>query len=156
MINIDIPSYKKLDIEYIIFDYNGTLGFDGIVEEHTKSLLNKLSEKVKLYVLTADTNGNARKNLEGCNVELKIISKENGAQDKLKTIKELGTSKCIAIGNGYNDRLMLKHAELSICISSNEGCNVQAMSNSDIVINDINRCIELFIHTNRLIATLRG
>ncbi|MTI68909.1 MAG: haloacid dehalogenase [Firmicutes bacterium] len=155
MLKLNIPSYKMIEIKNLIFDYNGTLAKDGLVKDITKNKLNKLSEKVNIYVLTADTFNNAKKNLKDTNVNLHIISKENGTNDKGDFIKELGNKDSIAIGNGNNDIEMIKNAELGICILGDEGCSTFTMINSDLVIKNIDDCLNLFINPKRLIATLR-
>ncbi|KGG80723.1 haloacid dehalogenase [Caloranaerobacter azorensis H53214] len=156
MIEIDIPSYKQLKIKYVVFDYNGTLAVDGIISSATKQRLEKLSKKVKIYILTADTYGNVRENIKDVNVNFKIISQENGKIDKLNFIRELGAEHCIAVGNGNNDVLMLKEAQIGICIIGDEGCFTETIKNSDIIIKNINDCLDLLLNPNRLKATLRG
>ncbi|WP_427339342.1 HAD family hydrolase [Caloranaerobacter sp. DY30410] len=156
MIEVDIPSYKQLKIKYVIFDYNGTLAVDGIIRSEIKEKLKRLSEKVEVYVLTADTYGNVKENLKDVNVSLKIISQENGQIDKLNFVRKLGAEYCIAIGNGNNDMLMLKEAQIGICIIGDEGCFAETIKNSDIIIKNIDDCLELLLNPNRLKATLRG
>ncbi|WP_069650657.1 HAD family hydrolase [Caloranaerobacter ferrireducens] len=156
MIELDIPSYKQLKIKYVIFDYNGTLAVDGIMKSEIKEKLKKLSEKVEVYVLTADTYGNVKENLRDVNVNLKIISQENGKIDKLNFVKELGAEYCIAIGNGNNDMLMLKEVQIGIVIIGDEGCFVETIKNSDIITKNIDTCLDLLLNPNRLKATLRG
>lgn len=156
MIEVDIPSYKQLKIKYVIFDYNGTLAVDGIIRSEIKEKLEKLSEKVEVYVLTADTYGNVKENLRDVNINLEIISQENGKFDKLNFVKKLGVEYCIAIGNGNNDILMLKEAQIGIGIIGDEGCSVEAIKNSDIIVKNIDTCLDLLLNPNRLKATLRG
>ncbi|EOD01560.1 HAD family hydrolase [Caldisalinibacter kiritimatiensis] len=156
MIKIDIPSYKDISIKYLVFDYNGTLAADGKIDNGIKNKLNKLSEIIEIFVLTADTFGTVREYLKDTNVKLHIISKENGTQDKVDFIKNLGLENCVAVGNGNNDSLMLKEAGLGICILGKEGCATNTLLNSDLVIKSIEDCIELFFNTDRLKASLRG
>jgi len=156
MIEVKIPSYKDINIENVVFDYNGTIATDGIVDKKVKNKLVQLQNKVKVYVLTADTYGNVTNNLADTNLEVHIISKENGTEDKVNFIKKLGVSKCIAVGNGNNDFLMVREAEIGICIIGDEGCSTKTLINSQIATKNINDCLELLLNTNRLIATLRG
>ncbi len=156
MIYVNVPSYGELKIKYVIFDYNGTLATDGIIKEQIKQKIEKLSEIVDIYVLTADTYGTVRKSLNNSSISLHIINKENGSSDKLKFIKELNANDCVVIGNGNNDKLMLKDAQLSICILGDEGCSVNALKNSDILVKSVEDCLELLLKPNRLKATLRG
>lgn len=156
MIHISIPSYKDIKIKSVVFDYNGTLATDGIVDIDIKNKLKVLQKKVDVYVLTADTYGNVAKNLADTKLKVHIISKENGTDDKANFVRKLGSSTCIAVGNGNNDSLMIKEAEIGICIIGDEGCSTKALFNSQIVFKSINDCLELLLNTNRLIATLRG
>ena len=156
MIQIEIPSYKDIQIENVVFDYNGTLATDGIVDNNIKNKLEIIQKKVDVYVLTADTYGNVEKNLADTKLKVHIISKENGTDDKVNFIRKLGSSTCIAIGNGNNDKLMIKEAEIGICVIGDEGCSTKTLINSQIVVKNINDCVDLLLNTDRLIATLRG
>lgn len=156
MLKIDIPSYKNLRIENIVFDYNGTLATDGVVANRVKDKLNLLSQSLNVYVVTADTFGTVKENFKEENIDVHIISKVNGCEDKLNYIRKLGSDTCIAVGNGNNDYLMLKEAGLGIGILGNEGIGNKALINSDLVFKDIYDCIESLLNANRLKATLRG
>lgn len=155
MINIEIPSFKKLDIENIVFDYNGTLAVDGKLIKGVKENLIKLSKEVRVYVLTADTFGTVKENFKNMDINVHIISKENGTEDKLEFIKKIGSTNTIAIGNGNNDRLMLEESAIGICILGNEGLATQALLKGDIVLKDIMDVFSLIVNRKRLIATLR-
>lgn len=155
MLKLDIPGYKKINIKYIIFDYNGTIAVDGLVKDEIKDKIIKLKDIFDIYVLTADTYGNAKKELESLDVNFHIISKENGTEDKMNFIKKLGKNNCIAFGNGSNDCLMVKEAEIGICIMEQEGCSVITLMNSDLVVKDIEDGIDMLLKPKRLIANLR-
>ena len=71
-------------------------------------------------------------------------------------VEKLGAERCVAIGNGRNDRLMLEAAALGIAVMQQEGAAVEAMLAADIVVPDIGAALELLLHTRRLIATLRS
>lgn len=62
----------------------------------------------------------------------------------------------VAVGNGMNDRLMLRTAALGILVLGNEGTSVQALSSADIVVKDILDGLDLLLNPKRIIATLRG
>ncbi len=67
MLEIEIPGKGKINIENIVFDYNGTLALNGKLDEKAKSYLLKLKELVDIYILTADTYGTVIKECkEGC------------------------------------------------------------------------------------------
>lgn len=62
---IDIPGYKILSLDYLVLDYNGTIAADGVVPDDMKKRLRALADRFRIYVVTADTHGNARSECEG-------------------------------------------------------------------------------------------
>jgi soluble P-type ATPase len=67
----------------------------------------------------------------------------------------LGKEKCVAIGNGANDVLMLKQSAIGICVIGKEGASAEAVQHSDIVVYDVSNALDLLLYRKRLIATLR-
>lgn len=55
---IEIPGYKVLNLEYLVLDYNGTIAVDGLIPGNVRERLNRLAERFRIYVVTADTHGN--------------------------------------------------------------------------------------------------
>lgn len=155
MIELNIPCYKKINVDNIVFDYNGTLAVDGRLIDGIKEKLVEISKLVKPYIITADTFGTVKKNFEDIDVEIKIISKENGSIDKLNFIKQLGANITIAVGNGNNDELMLRESVIGVSILGKEGLSTKALLASDMVINDIEDIFDMIISEKRMIATLR-
>ncbi len=155
MIAIDIPGYKKIDAEYLVLDYNGTLAIDGTIIPGLKDILNILAEDIQIHVITANTFGNAKKNLTDVICKLVIIKEENKQIQKAGYITKLGEQMVIAIGNGMNDELMLKNAALGIAVVQKEGASVKSLLNADIVCNNIIDALELLINPLRVAATLR-
>ncbi len=151
-----IPNYADLEIEHIVFDYNGTLAVNGVVNSATKELLKKLCEEFKVYVITADTFGSVKQELAEFNLEVVVLQTSNHTQEKADFVQQLGANNCVALGNGNNDAKMLEVAKLSIAIAGREGCASKTMLASDIVCHNIDDAIELFLNPNRLIATLRS
>jgi P-type E1-E2 ATPase len=152
---IDIPNYKTVKIKNLVLDFNGTLANGGIVKDSTKDLLLLLKDKVDIYVVTADTFGTVKDQLKCIGINYHIISKENGSKDKESFVLDLSKKNTVAIGNGHNDVLMIKAAEIGICIAGTEGCFTQTLLASDIVIDDIDNALLLLLDKNKLIATLR-
>jgi P-type E1-E2 ATPase len=155
MITIDIPGYGKLTAEHLVMDYNGTLAIDGSLIPGVKELFAELSEVIQLHVITADTFGKVKENLEGVNCSLKILVKEDQQLEKAEFVNELGRNSVVAIGNGLNDALMLKEAALGIALIQKEGVSTKTLVNSDIVCNSIIDAFELLLNPKRFIATLR-
>ena len=77
-------------------------------------------------------------------------------EQKLKYVKDLGSSNVIAIGNGKNDVLMLKESALSIGIIQAEGAFYQVVNYSQVICTSINDALSLLINPKRLLATLRN
>ena len=60
-ITVEIPGYQKLQMRYLILDYNGTIALDGTLQKGVAERLQQLSEQLKIYIVTADTHGTVRK-----------------------------------------------------------------------------------------------
>lgn len=156
MFELQIPGFKEIKIEYLVFDLNGTLTVDGAIDDEITFLVNMVSEiyGLKVYIATAATRGIPLNIAKKLNAEIKVV-KANEAEEKVKFITELGSNRVCAIGNGANDVLMLKEAALSICVLGEEGAYPEAIYVSDIVVKSINDALKLFLHPKRLLATLR-
>ena len=155
MISIDIPGWGNLEVEYVIFDLNGTLTEDGKVLPGVEERIQALSEWVKVYIATADTLGTAIETLQESEVELVIIPGEDSKRGKLDFLMTLRPEATVAIGNGSNDQLMLQESALGIAVLQSEGISRAAMENADILVNNISDAFDLLLNPKRLIATLR-
>lgn len=152
----DIPGYRTLTIDHLVFDYNGTLAVDGVPAPGMKERLVKLSEQVKIHVITADTFGKAKQGLEGVDCELSIMGADNQDSGKLAFVRSLGADRCACFGNGRNDRFMLKEAALGVAILLEEGMCVDTLLCADVLVKDINDGLDLLLNPLRLTATLRS
>ncbi len=156
MIAINIPGHSELHLNYRVSDYNGTLACDGILFPEIVPLLQALSDKLEIHVITADTFGLAGKNLSGLPVTLAILSKENQqAQGKLDYVEQLGLTSAVCLGNGRNDELMLREAALGVCLLQAEGTNVRTLLSADVVCQSAADALNLLLKPKRLVATLR-
>jgi len=153
---IEIPNFKTLNIADIVCDYNGTIAKDGMLLPEVKELFHELAQHYKLHVITADTFGTVSKQLANHTVTVKILSSQDHTAEKAKYIKSLGSQNCIAIGNGNNDKDMLKTAAIGITILGDEGCATQTLLNADICFKNIDDALQTLLHTKRLVATLRN
>jgi len=63
-IQIQIPGFEDFHIRTICTDYTGTLSLGGKLIDGVKQRLRRLSKKVDIYVITSDTRGTARRELE--------------------------------------------------------------------------------------------
>lgn len=155
MVTVEIPGFGNIEIKSLVLDYNGTLAKDGILLDGVANLITQLSEKLDVFVITADTFGSVAKEMEG--VPVKIVHMGNGDErnEKLSLIQRQGSQNTAAIGNGNNDELMLKEATVGICMMGPEGCSVKTLQSADVVVYDIKHALELFFYPKRLKATLR-
>ena len=156
MIELNIPGFGHIKIKYFVMDYNGTLATDGKFKKDTIPLLKKLSDKVEIHIITADTYGKARKELKDINCKLTILPQSNQIEKKAEYIRKLGKESCVAFGNGRNDSLMLKEAKIGISLIQEEGGATETILNSDLIFKDIGDALILFLEEKRLIASLRS
>lgn len=156
MIDTTIPGYGKLQLDYLVCDYNGTLAVDGRLIEGVGSRIDALSRHLEVHVLTADTFGKAKAGLAELACSLTILPE--GQQDigKLAYIQQLGTQRCVCMGNGRNDLLMLKEAALGVALILAEGACVDTVAAADVVCTDITQALDLLLNPLRLTATLRS
>ncbi len=155
MKKIEIPNYQKLTLEHVILDYNGTLAKDGELKEEVKALLPELCTHYHVHVITADTFGSVKSQMQGFSVTVKVLQTDNHTAEKAAYIDILGKVQCVAIGNGSNDKLMLQNAVLGIAIIGDEGCATSTLLESDISCANIADALNLMLNEKRLIATLR-
>jgi len=73
VIRLEIPGSGFLELEHFVTDFSGTLSEDGTLLPEIKDKLNELSGKLKIHVLTSDTFGRAKKELEGVNCTLHVL-----------------------------------------------------------------------------------
>ncbi len=155
MNEITIPNYATLQLEHVVLDYNGTIAKDGILKESVKELIKKLCESYTVHIITADTFGSVAAQSEELDIVLKILTSLDHTQEKADYIKTLGSSRCVAFGNGNNDAKMLEGAALGIAVMGDEGCASTTLLASDVVCRDIAEALELLLRPQRLVATLR-
>ena len=110
MLHIEIPNYRELHLEYLVLDYNGTLAEAGHLREGVVEALERLSEKLTILVVTADTFGSAAQALKNLPVKLTILPAEKQTAAKGELVSRLGAQRVVAIGNGANDAQMLATA----------------------------------------------
>lgn len=82
--------------------------------------MNRLAHRLDFHVVTADTFGSVRAQLEGVKAEVMLISNQEQDQ-KLDVLNHIGPETTMAVGNGVNDALMLKHARLGVAVLGEEG-----------------------------------
>jgi soluble P-type ATPase len=155
MLKITIPGHGDLQLEYLVLDYNGTLACDGELIEGVKGTLKTLARHLEIHVVTADTFGKAREGLSGIPCKLAVLPAENQDAAKLAYIQGLGPKSTVCVGNGRNDRSMLKGAALGIAVIQDEGAAVKTLLAAEVVCPDILAALGLLTDPLRLTATLR-
>jgi soluble P-type ATPase len=156
MLEIDIPGYRRLRLEHLVLDYNGTLACDGSLLDGVKERLDALSRALQVHILTADTFGKARGQLVGVPGTLSILPAEGQDRRKLEYVQQLGPEHTVCVGNGRNDRLMLPAAGLGIAVLQAEGAAVETVLAAHVLVHDILTALDLLLHPLRLVATLRS
>ena len=155
MLRITIPGSKDLRIEYLVLDYNGTLARDGELIAGVGDSLKALAADLQIHVVTADTFGKAQSGLAGLPCELVVLPAEAQDAGKLAYIERLGPRRTACVGNGRNDRLMLKEAALGIAVVQEEGAATDTLLAADVVCPDVLSALQLLRNPLRLTATLR-
>lgn len=158
MISFSIPGRDTLEINHLVCDVNGTLTRDGELLPGVAPAFEKLKDLVVIHLVSADTYGKLselEKTLASSVSKFIRLAPGSEAEQKLEYIEELGSLSVLAIGQGTNDRLMLKSAVLGICVLSPEGSAVETLLSADIVMPDILTALELLLNPIRLKATLR-
>lgn len=155
MIDIAIPGMGNYEVEHLVLDLNGTIALDGRIIEGVEERLEKLSQKLDITVVTADTNKNAERLLGDLPVSIFIIKETQENDQKLGVVLKKGKSRTVSIGNGRNDVSMLRESGIGICVLGGEGASPEGMVASDLVVPTINDALDLLLKPHRLRATLR-
>jgi len=156
MLKISIPGYGELRLEHLVLDYNGTLACDGEVLDGVEQSLEMLAGDLEIHVVTADTFGKVRSRMTSSPAKVVILPREGQDVGKRVYVEQLGAERVVAIGNGRNDRLMLKEAALGIAVVEREGAAAETLMAADVVCPSILAAFELLQNPLRLTATLRS
>jgi P-type E1-E2 ATPase len=155
MVELNIPGRGMIQLEYLVSDVNGTLAIDGKLLDGVARTLLRLTDRVEIHLLTADTHGRQDLIDQQLGVKANRIPPGGEAEAKAQFVRQLGSERVIALGQGRNDAEMLKEAAIGICIASPEGLAVDALLASDLVVPDIHAALALLEKPMRLVASLR-
>ena len=155
MIHIQIPGVGEKRISHVVFDYNGTIAKDGILIPGVREEMAAFSDKLSFHVITADTFGFVQKELSGIHCSITIIPEKDQAEAKLEFVRRLGPDQALCVGNGSNDRLMLKEAAIGIAVLQEEGLAVTSLLAADLLVKNILDVFGFFRTPDRLRASLR-
>jgi soluble P-type ATPase len=155
MFKLDIPGFGPLRLKHLVSDFTGTLSVDGRLVDGIRERLNRVSGFLKVHILTADTFGRAGEELRGINCDVHILRGEDHDVQKGEYVRRLGPERVIAIGNGNNDRRMLRVARVGVAVCLPEGCSRDALTSGDILVHTPIDALDLLLNPKRLKATLR-
>lgn len=155
MLDIEIPGLETLQLQHLVLDCNGTLTCDAELIDGVAQRIEALAQDLEISVITADTHGTAHATLQPLGCALHVIDPLDQAQAKCDYITSLGAQQCVAIGNGFNDNLMLREACLGIAIVQAEGAAALTLQHADVICPDICSALDMLCKTSRLKATLR-
>lgn len=151
MLRIELPQ-QVLELEHAVFDINGTLALDGVLQPGVAERLRLLSHHLSIHALTAGTHGRLAELQQALEISLHVVST---GEKKVNYIRELGADRVVAIGNGANDAGMLGLAKVGIAVLGGEGMAVKTLQAADVLALGPLDALDLLLHPKRLIATLR-
>jgi soluble P-type ATPase len=158
-IAIDIPGFGSRQIYTMLTDYTGTLARSGRLEVAVREHLARLSESLDIHVITSDTFGLAEGELQGLSVNCQRLEGERHDLRKEEYGKRFGLQHCVVLGNGNNDRLLLKAAKeaggLAIAVDNGEGCATEALLNANLFIVGAVNALALLLEPRACKASLR-
>ncbi len=155
MLEVDIPGFGYVKANHLVSDFTGTLSVQGKIVPGVKELLGTISAVLDVHILTADTFGTARSELAGVACRIHMLGEGREDLQKEKYVQGLGAETVIALGNGNNDRRMLKTARIGIAVCLSEGCAREAAVSADILVTSITDALEMLLSVKSLKATLR-
>ena len=153
---IEIPGRETVQIKNVIFDYNGTIAIDGKLIGGVAQAINELSSDFDFHVITADTFGSVNNQLKALNCKFIIVPEENQDIIKLNHLLKLGKEITLCVGNGRNDKLILKESVVGIAVLQEEGTCTETLMASDIICKSIMDVFEFLKKPDRLKSTLRN
>jgi len=155
MFEKDIPGFGPVRLEHLVSDFTGTLSMDGRLLPGVRERLNAIATFMKIHILTADTFGMAKAELVAIPCDIIILTGDNHDLQKEAYVQNLDAQTVLAMGNGNNDRGMLKAARVGVAISQGEGCAVDALFAANLLVTSADIGLDLLLHPNRLKASLR-
>ncbi len=152
----EIPDFGTLHLTDLVLDFNGTLATDGRLLPGLGEPLQRLGADMTLHVVTGDTHRTAALELQGLGCKLHVLPSIDQGRIKREYVLALGPAGVVAIGNGRNDARMLQAAALGIAVLGDEGCATQTLVAADMLARSILDALDMLLHPQRLVATLRA
>ncbi|TQV63383.1 MAG: ATPase P [Halothiobacillaceae bacterium] len=154
MLSIELPGQPALELHHLVLDFNGTLALRGAVVDGVAERLRTLAESLTLHCVTGDTFGTARAALEGLPLHLHVLPPTGQSVAKRGFAAGLDGGVC-AIGNGWNDRLMLAEADLGLAVMMNEGAASATLMAARAAFPSILDALDALLAPGRMVAVLR-
>jgi soluble P-type ATPase len=132
MLTVEIPGYGRLALEHLVLDLNGTLALDGEVLPGVAERLAALSPHLQIHLLTADTRGRGAATAAALGISLHRLTQGDEAAQKRTFVQSLGAD-----------------------VLGPEGLARAAWQSADLIVPDIGAALDLLLHPQRLVATLR-
>ena len=154
MLRIDLPGQAPLQLHHLVLDFNGTLALRGAVVAGVAERLHRLADQLQIHCVTGDTFGTAKAAVEGLPINLHVLPATGQSDAKRDFLADLegGT---VAIGNGWNDRLMLEKATLGLAVLMNEGAAGATLVAARAVFPSILDALDALLVPGRMVAVLR-
>jgi len=156
MLEITVSSRGTLCLEHLLLDVNGTIALDGQLVPGMRECLDRLSETLGIWLVSADTQGTLAELATALQARSRLLQPGDEAVQKAALVDELGAERVVAIGNGANDAAMLHRAALGIAVMGGEGLAAACLTAADVVTPNIESALDLLLYPRRLIATLRA
>ncbi len=154
MLTIPRPGLTPLELNHLVLDFNGTLALRGAVVDGVAERCQKLSQQLQLHCVTGDTYGTAKHALDGLPIQLHVLPMTGQSIAKRDYITQL-QGGVIAIGNGWNDRLMLAEADLGLAVMMSEGAASATLMAADAAFTSILDALDALSIPERMVAVLR-
>ncbi len=155
MIELDIPSFGRIELHHVVSDFTGTLSVDGRLVDGVADRIRAVAQQVTFHVLTADTFRTAAEALAGLPVVFNRLTGPDEDGQKVRYVDTLGPDHVMAIGNGNNDRAMLTSARIGVAVIESEGATSGAIQAADLVVGGAVHALDLLLEPRRLRAGLR-
>jgi P-type E1-E2 ATPase len=155
MIELNIPGRGLIQIDHLVSDVNGTLAVDGQLMEGVASALLRLSDRLQIHLLTADTHGRQAAIDQQLGVQAVRIPPGSEAEAKAEYVRDLGSRRVVSLGQGKNDAGMMQEAVIGICVLSPEGLSSETLQAADLIMPNTLSALALLEHPMRLVASLR-
>ena len=154
MIYIQRPGQEPLEIDFILFDFEGTLASDRRVHPKAKDKINLLSKRAKIYILTKEEKERVGEVLKKVKVEIVYLTEGESSEKQMDLLRRLGATRTVVVGNGADDGPLMEEAGFSLCVIGKEGASSGTVKNADVVFTDILDALDFLLKPLRQKATL--